>query len=160
MNNTKNNTEKTPLKNNTKQHQFTKEEHIKGGQSRSIMKSIVKRRKCDKKCKLFDHCPFASMGIKYNTCYLNCKEYPTLKKNVEKLMSGDQNDFYDIARNVFADMLRIAETEDDSNLRSKKIVMESLEKLHNMQYGTKGKLEHSGKVDIELFKKYLKEDKE
>jgi len=98
------------------------------------------------------------MGVKYDTCYLNCKEYPTLKRNVIKLLEGDQNDFYDIVGNVIADMLRIAETEDDFNINTKRKVIDALEKFHNMKYGTKSKLEHSGKIDISVFKKWLKEN--
>jgi len=140
-----------------KEHKLTKEEMRRGGRSKSILKSIVKRRKCNKDCPLFDRCPFATVGLKYNTCYLNCNDYPTLRKNIIKLLEGDQNDFYDLVSTVIADMLRIIETEDDFNINSKKKVIEALEKLHNMKYGAKSKLEHTGKVDIELFKKWLEE---
>ena len=43
-----------------KEHKLTKEEMRRGGQSKSILKSIVKRRNCSKDCPLFDRCPFAT----------------------------------------------------------------------------------------------------
>jgi len=139
------------------EHPLTLEDRRKGGQSRSLLKKLNRRKHCSPRCPLFDRCPFASMGLKYNICYLNNNEYPTLKRNVIKLLEGNQDEFYEIVSTIIADMLRIIETEDDFNINSKKKVVECLEKLHNMKYGTKNKLEHSGKIDITLFKKWLKE---
>jgi len=142
-----------------KSHTFTHEEQSRGGKSKSILKSIVKKKKCNKDCKLFNRCPFASVGLKYNTCYLNCSDHPTLKRLVSKILEGDEKDFYDAVAIIISDMVRICECEDDSNIRSKKTVVDSLEKLHNMRFGTKNKTEISGKIDIELFKKYLEGEK-
>jgi len=137
-----------------KQHKLTKEEKSKGGKASTIAKKLAHRKKCDETCPLFDRCPLASFGMRYNTCYLN-KDNPTLRKNVLKLLNGDEEDFFDIMNNIVSDMLRIIITEDDGNIRTKKLVVDALRDFYNMKFGTKSKIEHSGKIDIELFKKYL-----
>ena len=134
---------------------LTHADKIKGGKSRSILKSLVKREYCDPGCRLFKQCPFASMGLKYKTCYLNCKQYPTLRRIVNKILSGNEQDFLDAVDIIVSDMHRIVITEDDGNINTKKKVVEAMKMLYDMRFGSKQRVEHTGKVDIELFKKYL-----
>jgi hypothetical protein len=139
-----------------KEHKLTKQDSSKGGKQTSIKKKLINRRKCNCTCPMFDTCLLASIGLKYNICYANNKQYPTLKKNLERLLTGEQSEFYEILNTIFADIIRITETEDDSSIRTKKMVMEAAEKLHNMKYGKKEKLEHSGDMVYEV--RFVKED--
>ena len=131
-----------------KQHVLNAEDGRKGGSRSTIAKKLANRTKCNCKCPVFNTCPLASIGVKYNICYANNKKYPTLRKNLIRLMEGDQKDFHDMVATLVGDMLRIAESEDDSSVRTKKIVVEAAEKLHNMKYGTRNKTEISGKISI------------
>lgn len=55
-------------------------------------------------------------------------------------------------------MLRIIETEDDSNVKTKKVVVDALKDFYTMKFGSKEKIESTGKIDIGVLKKYVEKD--
>lgn len=142
---------------NLVEHTFTKEDHKKGGQVSSLKKKLAQRRNCNKNCPIFDKCPFSLIGQKHGLCYMNNGK-ESFRNKIIKLIEGGREDFLDVVRDTIADMVRVADIEDDSNPKTLTQVINACEKYHNMVWGTKQNIQHSGKVDIELFKKYLEND--
>ena len=147
------------LKNGNPRHKLTKEEMSRGGKASTLAKKLGKRKKCSENCPIFDRCPLAGVGLKYGVCFLN-KDHPVLRKNVLKLLNGEEQDFFDIVSTIISDMMRVIETEDDSNVKTKKVVVDALKDFYTMKFGSKEKIEHSGKIDISILKKYLEQENE
>jgi hypothetical protein len=144
----------------TKKHVLTKEDSVKGGKTRSLKKKLSRRKTCNKRCPIYDRCPLAGMGIKYNVCFLN-SDHPVLRDNILKLLDGGEEDLLSVGDSILADVLRIINTEDDSNVKTKKMAMECVEKLHNMRFGSKSRNEHDVRVsNTDIVKQWLMDDDE
>jgi len=120
-----------------KEHKLTFAERSRGGKTVTLEQKLAKRIHCNSQCPIFDSCPLSAVGVKYDTCYFNKKRYPRMYEKVSKLFSDNPNDLYDVASEVLGDMVRIVDSEDDSNPKTKKIVMNAINQLHDMKFGSK-----------------------
>ena len=142
----------------SKRHKLTKKNNSNGGKKKSLDKKIGNNRKyCTSDCPIYDTCFLMPLSTKYGVCYR--KKYPGLSK-LDKLFNGEEKELFDITKDQIAKAITTIETEDDINSKLRLEVVKSLRTLHDMMYGTKQhiKAEHSGKVNIEYFKKYLEEN--
>ena len=138
-------------------HELTHADSIKGGKRRTLRKKLSRRKTCNEKCPIFNECPLATFGLKYNECYLNSSN-PNLRNFIIKIINGDKEDALSAMTDIISDMARITYTEDDFSIKNKKIVLDSLARWVELKYGTKQKIEHTGKISFEEFREIINQN--
>ena len=121
-----------------KPHKLTNKERSKGGKRSSISKKLVNRKHCNSSCPIFCKCPLSSFGVKHDLCYLsdsNGGGGKSFRTKILKLISGDRDDLLDVMASSVANIIRCSDVETDTDPKMLRLVVDSMEKLHNMRFG-------------------------
>lgn len=154
------------LKNGAKPHKLTRKDNSKGGKTRTIAKSLSRRKYCNSKCPLYPCVALAIYGSPDGLCTLKKLPYKTqlsvLRLHENKIIQEYKFRIFELQQ-----QLELLEAKKEYSTKTKlqiiglkKKIADGLVELNKMVFGEKHDIKGEFKIPFEQFVEWAKKDVE